>query len=87
MARGWESKAVEDQMEEARRAQTGRPTALSPEEIALRQRRETLRLTRSQLNEQMSRARSDAHRQRLAESLAEIDRQLAELNQTLNADG
>ncbi len=87
MARGWESKSVEAQMEEVRHVQTSDPAALSPEEMALRQRRETLRLTRSQLQEQMSRARSDAHRQRLAQSLAEIDRQLAALNPPLRADG
>ncbi|HZS03428.1 MAG TPA: hypothetical protein VFD58_01015 [Blastocatellia bacterium] len=87
MARGWESKAVEDQMEEAKRSRRddGRDD-LSPAALELRQRLETLRLSRSRVIEQMARARSEAHRQMLSRSLAEIDRQLAELNRPLSSD-
>ncbi len=87
MARGWESKAVEDQMEEARQKKPNekRP-ALSPAAIELRQRRESLRLSRRHLRDQLARARSDNHRLMLNHSLEEIDRQLAELNRPLSTD-
>jgi prefoldin subunit 5 len=50
----------------------------------LRERRESLRLARSRMSEQLARARVEAHRQMLQRSLEEIDRQLAELDQLLS---
>lgn len=83
MARGWESKSVEDQLEEAarrkREAAVGAQMNLSPEALQLRERMESLRLTRSRLTEQLTRARADAHRRMLTQSLEEIARQLEEL--------
>ena len=78
MARGWESKSVEDQVEERMRAkQEAFAVALSPEAIELKQKRETLLLQRSRLLEQMKSARSEAHRQMLERSLQAIDAELA----------
>ncbi len=85
MARGWESKAVEDQMEEVRQKKpNANHTALSHQDVAVRHRRESLRLARSHLTGQLARARSDHHRLMLNHSLEEIDRQLAALNQPLS---
>ena len=78
MARGWESKSVEDQVEEQMRAKQQASTVpLSPEAIELKQKRETLLLQRSRLLEQMQNARSEAHRQMLERSLQAIDAELA----------
>ena len=80
MARGWESKSVEDQVEEHLRArQEAARIPHSPEAIKLKQKRETLLLQRSRLLEQLQNARSDAHRQMLERSLQAIDAELAAL--------
>lgn len=80
MARGWESKAVEDQLEEMARAkQEAAAVPQSPESIVLKMKRESLRLTRSQLQEQLQNARSEAHRQRLEQSLQAVEAELSSL--------
>ena len=74
MARGWESKAIEDQMEEAKRSGSDDDReSLSPAALELRQRRETLLLSRSRVVEQMARARSEAHRQLLNRTRLFVD--------------
>jgi hypothetical protein len=81
MARGWESKAVEDQMEEAARDQIERQSgSRAPDNFERQQKREGLRLTRSNLVQQLSRARTVTHRQMIHEALREIDKQLAALD-------
>ena len=80
MARGWESKSVEDQIEEARRSQgayEGR--AQTPEERALERKVESLKLERSRLTEQLKRARSDAHQRMIRQSLEAIEEEIATL--------
>ena len=81
MARGWESKAVEDQMEEARRLQGERTSPVqSPEMIERARRIENLRLARSRLAEQLSRARSETHRAMIQQSLRAIEEEIAALS-------
>ena len=80
MARGWESKSVEDQMEEARRSQgayEGR--AQTPEESARARKVESLKLERSRLTEQLKRARSEAHQRMIRQSLEAIEEEIATL--------
>jgi hypothetical protein len=80
MARGWESKAVEDQLEELVRArQEIAAVPKSPESIELQRKRETLSLSRSRLLEQLQKVRSDAHRQMLERSLQAIEAEQAAL--------
>ena len=82
MARGWESKSVEDQLEENLRARQETATVRhSPEAIELKQKRETLLLQRSRLLEQIQNARSEAHRQMLERSLQAIDVELAAISE------
>lgn len=79
MARGWESKSVEDQLEERERAKLEAVAPASTETAEHRQRRETLQLARSRLTEQINAARSDVHRQRLEQSLEAIQKELETL--------
>lgn len=79
MARGWESKSVEDQLEERERAKRETAAPVSTEAPEHRQRRETLQLARSQLLEQIKAARSDVHRQMLEQSLQAIQKELEAL--------
>ena len=75
MARGWESKSIEDQQAEAERAAAESKRApLTPKQ----QRRETLQLSRSQLQHQLEHARHETHRQMLIRSLQALDEVLAQ---------
>ena len=82
MARGWESKAVADQMEEAgKRAPTQTPPDdWSPEERARRERLESLRLSRARTLSQLERATRPAHRQMLQSTLRAIEAEMEELS-------
>jgi len=83
MARGWESKSVEDQMEEAQRSQgeTERQTQ-APEERERRRKVESLKLERSRLTEQLERARSETYRRMIQQSLDAIEAEIAALSAT-----
>jgi hypothetical protein len=80
MARGWESKSVEDQIEEARRSQDAyEGRAQTPEERARERKVESLKLERSRLTEQLKRARSEAHQRMIRQSLEAIEEEIATL--------
>jgi hypothetical protein len=80
MARGWESKSVEDQIEEARRSQGAYESRVqTPEERARELKVESLKLERSRLTEQLKRARSEAHQRMIRQSLEAIEEEIATL--------
>jgi hypothetical protein len=77
MARGWESKSVEQQQAEmAESRQPARPP-LSPEQQERDRIRQGLALSRKRLLQQLEVATNPRHRQMLTQSIAEIDRQLS----------
>jgi hypothetical protein len=85
MARGWESKSVEDQIEEARRSQgleDSEGHVLGPEERERERKIESLKLERSRLIEQLSRARSEAYQRMIRQSLKAIEDELNTLSVT-----
>jgi hypothetical protein len=82
MARGWESKSVEQQQEEmpAQRKTSREKTVRAPLSPAAQQRnrkREGLLLSRERLTQQLQAATNPRHRQMLEQSVAELDRQLS----------
>ena len=80
MARGWESKSVEQQQEEAKSSKKpGR--ALTPEQIAQEQRRRGLELSRQRILQQLQVACNPQHRAMLEKALADLDAQLARARQ------
>ena len=79
MARGWESKAVEAQQDEAAAARPAGP-ALSAAEAARRARRETLLLARTRALADLQVACAAAHRAMLERAIADLDAQLASLD-------
>jgi hypothetical protein len=81
MARGFESKMVEFQQEEAARGRSTAP-ALSGEEKARKARQEGLALARSRAAADLARATAPAHRRMLEQALAAIDQQIAEVADT-----
>jgi hypothetical protein len=82
MARGWESKSVEQQQEEMS-AQRGRPARapLSPDEQRSNRKREGLLLSRQRLSQQLRTASNPRHRKLLEQSLADLDAQLSSFEQ------
>lgn len=82
MARGWESKAVEDQIEEAnkRALQQSALDKLTPEERARRDRLESLRLSRARTLTQLERAIRPAHREMLRRTLRALEAEIDELS-------
>lgn len=79
MARGWESKSVEEQMDAAeQRARERAAPQLSAEEIAVKARRDSLLLDRKRIEQDLARARHPRHREMLQQALAHLDARLAE---------
>ena len=76
MARGWESKSVEQQQEEfaSNRGKGSQP--LNPQQIAAEHERRSLELSRQHILQQMQVACNPRHRQMLEAALAELDRKL-----------
>jgi len=78
MARGWESKSVEEQQAEAINVSVkNRP--VSPEQAAALRRKQGLMLSRQRVLQQMERAQNPAHRQMLEKALFDLDAQLSQL--------
>lgn len=75
MARGWESKSVEAQMEEPLVPSAGKPH-LSPEQIEAGQKRETLILTKKKLEADLDRSSNPRHQEMLRRAIEEVEKQL-----------
>lgn len=78
MARGWESKAVEAQMEAAAERTPAHKSSLSAEEAAQLRGKQRLLLARKHVVQQLATAQNARHRQMLEQALADLDAQLAE---------
>lgn len=81
MARGWESKSVESQVDAARekREQSSAPRR-SREEIELESRRQSLEMSRRRIVRELEETQSSLRRSSLEAALAHLDGQLAELD-------
>jgi len=78
MARGWESKSVEQQIEDAREdSNSSSPKASTPTEIELRQRREGLLLQRLRVLQEIASARNPRYQALLKEMLRHLESQLS----------
>ena len=80
MARGWESKSVEDQQDAAaQRTASASAPLRSPEEAARLQEVDTLQLSRARVLADLQRACRPAHRGMLEQALADIDGKISAL--------
>ena len=77
MARGWESKSIEQQQADALGERSSPRPRLSTAEQKRNRQRETLFLARKRLAGQLLSATRPEHRQMLQQSLAELDQQLS----------
>lgn len=80
MARGWESKAIADQIEEgeARREQASK-TEATREHRVLKERLDSLQLSRSRLLQQLEHATHPSHRNVLLNGLKALEREIEEV--------
>lgn len=79
MARGWESKSVEAQQEEAVSEEGKERARLSAAQLAARKRREELGLMRKKLEHDLAAATHPRHREMLEKALGDLDRQIAQV--------
>ena len=75
MARGWESKSIESQIEAAEARRAGNGPGVSAEEL----KRNSLLLSRTRVLREIAGARHAGHRATLEASLKFLDEKLAEL--------
>jgi len=79
VARGWESKSVELQQDDASSSNRELRNHLTPEQRAIEFRKEGLRLSRSRVLEQLHSAENPRYREILEQALAVLDEQIARL--------
>ncbi len=80
MARGWESKAVEAQIEESSAAKPMKSRAeLKPEELQGQRKKADLMLSRSRVLQQLKQSTSERYSELLRRTLSELDSQIAAL--------
>lgn len=80
MARGFDSKFVEAQQEEAARGTSTARQVLTAAERVTAERRRTLELTRTRTERDLTRATAPAHREMLQQALAALDREIDALS-------
>jgi hypothetical protein len=82
MARGWDSKAVEDQIESAQAgiAAIKDSNKQSEHELTRIRTRQGLELMRSRVKQQIERTQNDRYREMLHKELTALDQQLTKLS-------
>jgi hypothetical protein len=81
MARGWESKSVESQMESAQTESKPNHNSPTDHEKLVRRERDGLLLARSRVMQQLESSTNDVYRQSLQQALSELDEKIAKLSQ------
>ena len=80
MARGWESKSVEAQIEESSTAKPmKRQAELKPEELQDQRKKADLMLSRSRVLQQLEQSTNERYSELLRRTLAELELQIAAL--------
>ena len=80
MARGWESKAVEAQVEAASISDPKPQKRLTPAEVEVAHKRKSLLLSRSRILQDLNQNSNPRYKKILTDALAELDERLAQLN-------
>ena len=87
MARGWESKSVEDQIQERESASAETRPRLTPEQLQLQARRQGLQMIRTRTLMSLQSACDSRYRAHLERVLADVDAQLLALAAGGNSQG
>jgi hypothetical protein len=82
MAKGWESKSVESQVEDSQAQDSGkRGVQLTPAQIDTRRRREVLVLSRTRVQQDLQSSQDQRYRDHLARALTDIEAQISALDE------
>jgi len=80
MARGWESKSVEDQVQNSQTKTSDKRTRqIAPSELETHRRREVLLLSRVRVQRDLEASQNPRYRDQLSRALADIESRLAAL--------
>jgi len=80
MAKGWESKAVEEQIQESQAAEQENPTKqFTPEQMEAHRRKEVLLLSRAHVEKDLKASQNPRYREQLGKALSHIDAELSKL--------
>jgi hypothetical protein len=80
MAKGWESKAVEDQIQTAKEAdQDTHRRQLTPQQMEAHRQKEVLLLSRARVEKDLHASQNPRYRDQLTRALADLDAQLSKL--------
>jgi hypothetical protein len=83
MAKGWESKAVEAQVEDSQaKSSEGHGRQLTPAQLEEYRHREVLLLSRTRVQRDLAASRNPRYTEQLNRALADIEAQLAALGNT-----
>lgn len=80
MARGWESKSVEAQIEESISEPSRNQVPSSAGELQTRNKKSDLVLSRKHVQQQLERSASDRYSELLRRTLADLDAQIAKIS-------
>lgn len=80
MARGWESKDIESQVESSQAKASDGTKRKSVEQVHREQERKGLQLSRTRVARDLESATNPNHRRSLEAALAHLDKKLSELN-------
>jgi hypothetical protein len=79
MARGWESKSVEEQQSQAAALEQKPGPRPTPGQLSRQRQRQGLLLSRARVLQQLETAQNSQHRDMLEGALADLDARLAQL--------
>jgi hypothetical protein len=79
VARGWESKSVESQIESANLRQGEAKTRLTPEQMEAQRKRDSLLLHRTRVLSDLEKCSDQRYRKTLSDGLAFLEQQLGAL--------
>jgi hypothetical protein len=80
VARGWESKSVESQIEAAESRPSANRSQRSPDQLRIERERESLELSRTRVLQDLAAAQNPKYRELLSRSLRYLDDKLAALS-------
>ena len=79
MAKGWESKGVESQVQDFEEERENEKKTISAADLDLQRRRKVLELSRARVEKDLQNQQNPRYRDQLMHALADIDAQLQDL--------
>lgn len=83
MAKGWESKSVEDQVQEheVKDDKDTRKKQLTPQQMEAHRRKEVLLLSRARVERDLNSSQNARYKEQLSRALSDLDEQISKLEQ------